>query len=268
MATTDAQQLAGMPAPGVMQKATVHLQANARKYVIALAILVLLVIILAITTYYYRRKWKNPSSEQMRVRKLPGASNLDIAGNRSQWFFGSQDAGHGGSVDRDTTLHGASIYHPHIAYGKHRRHRSEGLVAAPSSAPGQCAPGLVSTTYPQDVYDPKTDTWSTKTVTGCVDPTSRGSDGTASQMYPFDDDVDTGLPGQGACPTGRMSTSQAANTWDPAAASETQALAAAGALYPDSPGEDVLQYNIDRAYDPLKATSDEQLTALLHSGMP
>jgi hypothetical protein len=245
------------PAPKMIDAATAHVARNARTYAIVSAVLVVLVLILIFTVMYYRGKYnkcQNPGG--FKVRTLPGESNLRIAGNRPNWWNGSGDAGNFGSVHRDPTLYHVSHYTPDIAYKHPRRCHGRGEHL---TQPGSCPAGQTWMTYPVDAYDAKSNTWTTATKSACVD----GQE--PQTMYPFSDDVDTGLPGVSSCPPRGASAAVIGNSWNPAASLEAAALASVGSFAGDT-GDAALDYNVDRIDDSGKKLDDKTLISAMHNG--
>ena len=206
----------------------------------------------AIVLICFVSKMMNRSSKSgFRIGIAP-YNNLNTTGMNPMWYLGSDDAGWGGSVHRESTNYNMGAYVPGLRAGHigrmlgARTGNREGLdpsgeidpavdLSTAGVNPGPCAAGMTPVTY----VNPDG-----KTMTRCV---SSG-------------------PSVIADPTAILAA--CGMTWDPAATAEAQALATVGSFQHNSWGERKLQSAIDAAYDSNVGLTDDQLAQAMAGGAP
>lgn len=206
----------------------------------------------------------------------PGIGNYEIAGMNPLWWFGSADAGYGGSLTRDTTPQQASIYIPRLrrsvqrkmakrnqriamlkaAEEAARRGSHEGFSRFPCAAGGSAVVGedggiwcLSDSELPGPKPKPQ--------------PASR--ERMHNPPCTLQEVVSTDPNGDAIC----LSQSEAwdkgeacAAGWEPSAVAETQGLYAAGAIERGSQGERRLRQAANATYDTEMGLNEAQITQL------
>ncbi len=203
-----------------------------------------LIIILAVLLIFF---WHDMSQWKKAATDASGAAgkrdkfgvapynNLNMGGNNPMWYLGSDHAGWGGDVMRDSTAYHVAEYTPDW--------RAGAVVPPPRE-------GMTS-------------------VRGGQRAGANGSAGGYGPCGPFQTAVTVHNPDGSMvtrCHNDATGPAQTCSGWNPAAAVEAAALATTGGLKHEPRADRKLQRAINAAHDTTDSLTDEQLERLMHQG--
>jgi hypothetical protein len=205
----------------------------------ATAAFALIVVLLLLVIYFWNdmTQWREAAKAGRTTKDPFGVApynNLNMGGNNPMWYLGSDHAGWGGSVMRDSTDYHVAEYTPEWRAGAVVTPPREGMTSARGALKrgargargyGPCGAFQTAVT----VHDP---------------------DGTMITRCHNDD----------------VGPARVCNGWNPAATVEAAALATVGGLKHEPRADSGLQRAINSAYDTSDSMTDEQLERLMHQG--
>lgn len=209
-----------------------------------MAVLVVLIIILVVKTAVFKSRLEECRDKNGFL--TPGIGNFEIAGMNPLWWYGSGDAGSGGSLARDTTPQQISVYEPRYRRSVQKRmarqRRRAAELAAALAASGQDRPSasnkmLTGGIKKENMHSPP-----------CATDELQSTDGRGDPMC-----LEPGEAwGASGCGAG----------WDPAAVAESQGLYAAGGLGRDPLAEDRLRDAANAMYNTQLGLTESQIPQL------
>lgn len=196
-----------------------------------------LIVILALLLIYFwhdMAQWRTAATAAGVKKSGFGVApynNLNMGGNNPMWYLGSDHAGWGGDLMRDSTPYHVAEYTPDWRAGAVVAPPREGMTSSRGGAPangyGPCSAGQTAVT----VHEP-------------------------------DGSMITRCHNDGVGPSGRTCT----GGWNPAATVEAAALATVGGLKHEPRADRKLQQAINTAYNSTDGLTDDQLERLMHQG--
>lgn len=203
-----------------------------------------LIVILALLLIFFwhdMSQWRAAAKAGRTTKKanfgVAPYNNLNMGGNNPMWYLGSDHAGYGGDLMRDSTVYHVAEYTPDW--------RAGAVVPAPRE-------GMTSSR-------------GARTATG---GSSAGSGG-YGPCGPFQTAVSVHNPDGSMvtrCHNDATGPAQTCNGWNPAATVEAAALATVGGIKHEPRADRKLQRAVNAAYDTSDSLSDEQLERLMHQG--
>ena len=207
----------------------------------SLALIVILVLLL-IFFWHDASQWKSAAKAGRTTKKasfgVAPYNNLNMGGNNPMWYLGSDHAGWGGDLMRDSTVYHVAEYTPDWRAGAVAPAPREGMT----SARGPRAAGPSGAGAGSGGYGP------------C------GPFQTAVTVHNPDGSMVT------RCHNDATGPAQACGGWSPAASVEATALATVGGIKHAPQADRKLQRAVNAAYDTTDGLSDEQLERLMHQG--
>jgi hypothetical protein len=227
----------------MFESVTNYVRDNASAVTYVMGALVIVVIALAITSHKYKKDAGKAGFG------IAAYNNLNMGGmNNPMWYLGSDDAGWGGPVHRESTPYNMGTY---------VRGLQAGFIGLPLNARMGSREGMEpGTNVALSTAGPNPPTC----AAGMTPTTIQNADGSLTTM------CISGGPSVINDPTAILSA--CGQTWDPAATAEAQALATVGSYGHSGYGERKLQSAVDAAYDSNVGLTDDQLAQAMAGGAP
>lgn len=194
----------------------------------AFAVIVVLVI-LCLYFWHDMTQWRAAAKAGKTTKDGFGIApynNLNMGGNNPMWYLGSDHAGYGGDLMRDSTDYHVAEYTPSWRAGAVVAPPREGMTSGAPGGYGPCAAHQTAVT----VQNPDG-----SMITRCHN---------------------NGVGPQRPC----------TSAWDPSAVVEAAALATTGGMKHEANADRPLERAINSAFDSSVGLSDDQLERLMHQG--